>query len=243
MSNASGRQIEKPDIAEHGAPKDEQPQLRHERLFMQLIAFTGCTDTAPLVEALRDRRIEAVLYEDINDPRGVALLTFHREPDHLVDRIRPMLLEEPFASLTRRPELTLLGRTYSMGYEPDLDEALFERPRRHVLNPDWPWAIWYPLRRGGAFEQLSADEQRRILMEHGRIGMAYGAADYAHDVRLACHGLTAEDNDFIIGLMGRELHPLSKLIQSMRSTTQTSQYLEKLGPFFVGRAVYQSPLG
>ena len=33
-------------------------------------------------------------------------------------------------------------------------------------------------------------------MEHGGIGRAYGEADYAHDVRLACHGLGTEDNDF-----------------------------------------------
>jgi hypothetical protein len=28
----------------------------------------------------------------------------------------------------------------------------------------------------------------------------------------------------------------------MRSTQQTSLYLERLGPFFVGRAAWQSPL-
>jgi hypothetical protein len=28
----------------------------------------------------------------------------------------------------------------------------------------------------------------------------------------------------------------------MRKTQQTSLYLERLGPFFVGRAVWQSPL-
>jgi chlorite dismutase len=39
--------------------------------------------------------------------------------------------------------------------------------------------------------------------------MAYGAQELAHDVRLACHGLDAGDNEFVIGLVGRELHPLS----------------------------------
>ena len=42
----------------------------------------------------------------------------------------------------------MLGRTYSTGYEPDLEYWLLKRPIETVLNTDWPWAIWYPLRRG-----------------------------------------------------------------------------------------------
>ena len=33
--------------------------------------------------------------------------------------------------------------------------------------------------------------------------MSFGAADYAHDIRLACHGLDKDDNDFVVGLIGR----------------------------------------
>ena len=51
--------------------------------------------------------------------------------------------------------------------------------------------------------------------------MAFGAADYAHDVRLACHGLDRDDNDFVIGLIGKDLFPLSAVVQSMRKTQQT----------------------
>lgn len=79
-----------------------------------------------------------------------------------------------------------------------------------------------------------------ILREHGVIGMSFGAGDYGHDVRLACHGLDANDNDFVIGLLGKELFPLSALVQAMRKTQQTALYLENLGPFWVGRAVWQS---
>ena len=63
----------------------------------------------------------------------------------------------------------------------------------------------------------------------------------AHDVRLACHGLSRDDNDFVIGLLGASLHPLSVVVQRMRKTRQTSQYLARLGPFFVGRARWQAP--
>ena len=146
----------------------------------------------------------------------------------------------PFASLVQKPQLTMFGRTYSIGYEPDLKEVLIDRPRRTVLNPEWKWSVWYPLRRSGRFAQLPAEEQRVILAEHGAIGMSFGAADYAHDIRLACHGLDKDDNDFVIGLIGKDLYPLSAIVQTMRKTQQTSLYLERLGPFFVGRALWQS---
>lgn len=211
---------------------------------MQLLAFGGCTDSAVLAAALEQAGIEAVLYEDINDPRGIGLLTFHEDPAFFVTTLRALLNRAPFTStpLIQKHEYTMMGRTYSMGYEPALEDWLLHKPRRTALNRDWPWAVWYPLRRSGAFVQLDADRQRQILMEHGVIGRAFGEADYAHDIRLACHGLDKNDNDFVIGLMGQELYPLSAIVQAMRKTTQTSQYLEKLGPFFIGKAVWQSPM-
>jgi chlorite dismutase len=233
---------EPPDLSEKGGMKNGQPQRSDQRLFMQLLAFGGCQDPRPLAGALAGARIDAVLYEDVNDPRGVALLTLAPDPDVFLDRVRPMLNAPPFVALTQKPEYTMLGRTYSLGYEPDLPEVLLRRPRRTVLTPAWRWAVWYPLRRSGRFAQLPAEEQRVILAEHGTIGMSYGAAGYAHDIRLACHGLDKSDNDFIVGLIGRELFPLSAIVQSMRKTQQTALYLERLGPFFVGRAVWQAPM-
>jgi chlorite dismutase len=50
------------------------------------------------------------------------------------------------------------------------------------------------------------------------------------------------DNDFVVGLLGKDFHPLSAVVQRMRGTVQTSTYIERLGPFFVGRVVYQSQL-
>jgi chlorite dismutase len=221
--------------------KNGQPQRSNERLFMQLLAYGGCHDSRPLADALAAAGIEGALYEDANDPQGVAVLTVTTNPDTLIDTLRPLLNSRPFDALVARPEFTMLGRTYAIGYEPDLPEAILHRPRRTVLNRDWRWAVWYPLRRSGRFSQLTAEEQRVILAEHGAIGMSFGAADYAHDVRLACHGLDRSDNDFVIGLLGKELYPLSAIVQAMRKTQQTSLYLDRLGPFFVGRAVWQSP--
>jgi chlorite dismutase len=70
--------------------------------------------------------------------------------------------------------------------------------------------------------------------------MEFGRAGYATDIRLACHGLDKNDNDFVIALLGRELYPLSACVQAMRKTKQTAHYLESLGPFFIGKAIWQS---
>ena len=241
-SAAPRRGPEPPDLSEKGGMKDGQPQRSNERLFMQFLAFDGCDETPPLVAAMAHAKIDGVLYEDVNDARGIGILTFSETPGYFLDRVRPFLNEPPFDALTLKHEYTMLGRTYSIGYEPDLVDVLQHRPRRTVLNPLWPWAVWYPLRRSGRFAQLPADEQRVILAEHGGIGMSFGAGDYAHDVRLACFGLDKSDNDFIVGLIGKDLYPLSAVVQTMRKTQQTSLYLDRLGPFFVGRAVWQATL-
>jgi hypothetical protein len=234
---------EKIDILEHGRAEDGRPITSSRRLFMQLLAWGRCSDTTPLIEALEREHIQGTLYEDVNDPTGVALLTMSMDPEYFVTAIRGFLKRPPFSDLAAKPEFTMLGRTYALGYEPDLDEALIERPRGRVLNPDYPWAIWYPLRRSGSFERLSAQEQRVILMEHGGVGHAYGKAGYGFDIRLACHGLDKNDNDFVIGLIGPALYPLSSIVQRMRKTKQTSLHLERLGPFFVGRVVWQAEGG
>jgi chlorite dismutase len=230
--------IEKPDIDEKGG----RGQRSDRRLFMQLLAFGDCHEVGPVVGALEAANLSAVVYADVNDPQGIALLTMSERPEFFVDELRPVLQQQPFTSMALKPQYTMFGRTYSLGYEPDLQDTLLQRPRRHVLTAQWPWAIWYPLRRSGAFQRLDAEQQKQILREHGEIGFAFGRADYAHDVRLACFGLDKDDNDFVIGLIGGQLAPLSKVVETMRKTTQTSLYIDKLGPFFVGKAVWQSPL-
>ena len=229
------------DLRERGGAKDGVPQFSDRRLFMQLTAFSGCRDAQTLLGALAGVEADCVLYEELNDPTGVAVLAMAEEPDLLVSKLRRALSSGPFAGLALKPEFSMLGRTYSLGYEPQLEDWLLRRPRRVVCDPAQPWAIWYPLRRTGAFSRLPRPEQMQILKEHGAIGRRFGDAGVAMDVRLACHGLDKNNNDFVIGLVGKELHPLSALVETMRATVQTSQFLQNLGPFFVGRAVWRTP--
>ena len=233
---------EEVDVSEHGQTADGERTSLDRRLFMQLQAFGGARDTAALISSLEAAGVEGALYEDANDPTGVALLTLSESADVFVSDLRGFLQAAPFADLDSKPELTMLGRTYAIGHEEDLDETLVARPRRRVLDPSLRWAIWYPLRRAGSFEQLTRQEQNTILMEHGGVGMAFGRAGLGYDIRLACHGLDRLDNDFVVGLLGPELHPLSIIVQRMRKTRQTSLHLERLGPFFVGRVAWQSLL-
>lgn len=106
---------EPPDLSERGGMRAGQPQRSDERLFMQLLAYGGCRDTAPLARALDVPGVEGVLYADANDPQGVAILTVTRDPNFFVETLRPILNGSAFADLSPKPELTMLGRTYAIG--------------------------------------------------------------------------------------------------------------------------------
>ena len=230
---------EVPDLRERGRDAAGQPIFSNRRLFIQLLAFGECPDPAPLIEALPQLDAPCTLYADLNDPRGIGLVTASEHPEFFIDTLRPFLRGSVFNDLWLKPEYTMLGRSYSIGYEADLDNILVDRPLQRITNPEWPWAVWYPLRRAGAFEKLPPEEQKAILGEHGTLGMNFAAGGYGRDIRLDCRGLDKNDNDFVIGLIGAELFPLSAMVQAMRKTRQTSEFLVNLGPFFIGKALYQ----
>ena len=224
------------DIRETGAPIDGEPQFSDRRLFFQLHVFEDCPNPKLIIETLAKGSLNAVLYDDLNHPRGVGVLFVAENPAELMTESRSLLLKtREMPDLSYRPEMTMIGRTYSSGREPNLEEWLINKPRQNVLNPDFPWAIWYPLRRKPEFYRLEQRERGRILGEHAMLGRSYATGGYASDIRLACFGLDTNDNEFVIGLVGPELYPLSRLIQDMRQTEQTTKYIESLGPFFVGK--------
>jgi chlorite dismutase len=172
-------------------------------------------------------------------PNGVGLLTWSEDPAHFVHAVRPVFAHDAIAHATLRPAYSMIGRSYATGHEPDLEWSLLRRPIENVTKEDYRWHVWYPLRRSGPFARLEPHQQAQILRAHAQIGMADGAQELAHDIRLACHGLDAGDNEFVIGLVGRELAPLSHLVQAMRKTRQTSEFIERMGPFFVGYVLHR----
>jgi hypothetical protein len=237
------------DVNEYGGKKDGVKQAMNRRLFMQLLVFRtppgaqpmsggarGATDSigAELVSLLGSRKIPGVVYADAMDPRSLGLLTWSEDPAHFVTNVRPLFAEAPLSNVVLRDDFGMLGRTYGTGHEPDLEWFILRRPIENVTNEALRWHVWYPLRRKGSFAKLEPIDQSHILREHAALGIAYGQQDLASDVRLACHGIDAGDNEFVIGLVGKDLHPLSHLVQAMRKTRQTSEFIEKMGPFFVG---------
>lgn len=233
------------DVSERAGHHTGNPVSMDKRLFMQLLVYRIEADVSPdvVIDALgrgfETARCPGVVYRDANDPRGIGVLTWSEDPAHFVTTVRSLLLAPACAGMRIRDEFTMLGRTYAVGYESDLPFWLLKRPIEHAVDPALPWAVWYPLRRTGAFERLSTKEQAGILREHAAIGRAYGEQNLATDIRLACHGLDSRDNEFVIGLVAKDLHPLSHLIQRMRRTVQTSEYIQHMGPFFVGYQVFR----
>ncbi len=228
------------DLREVGTPIDDKPQVSDKRLFFQLHVFSDCYHPEVFIEHIQKSKyspLGAVFYDDLNNPTGFGVLLGAPDPASLLDQslvLRDMQRKFDH-EISYRPEMTMIGRTYSSGREPDLEEWLINRPIRNVFNPEFPWAIWYPLRRKPEFYQLEQRDRGRILGEHALLGRSYAAGGYASDIRLACFGLDTNDNEFLIGLVGPELYPLSRLIQDMRQTEQTTKYIESLGPFFIGK--------
>ncbi|RKU31365.1 hypothetical protein C6497_02405 [Candidatus Poribacteria bacterium] len=224
-------QSETLDIREIGTPIDGEPQYSDRRLYIQLHVFDKDIDT--INENLNNSSLNSVLYDDLNNPTGIGILLIAESPSDLITESANLIHLSD--KLSYRSEMTMLGRTYSSGREPDLEEWLINKPMSNALNPDFTWAIWYPLRRKPEFYLLDPRERGRILGEHAMLGRSYATGGYAKDIRLACFGLDTHDNEFVIGLVGSELYPLSRLIQDMRKTEQTTKYIDSLGPFFIGK--------
>ena len=240
-----GAGLPKIDVSEYGGKREGVRQVVDRRLFMQLLVFdapaggSGDRMAEQVAGHCARGRVSAVVYADAVEPRGVGLLTWSEDPAHFVRVVRPLFASDEMARASTRPGFAMLGRTYSTGHEPELEWTLLRRPIENVMNERHRWHVWYPLRRTPAFARLEPHEQSQVLREHAQIGMAYGAQALAHDVRLACYGLDTGDNEFVIGLVGQDLHPLSHLVQAMRKTRQTSEFIEKMGPFFVGYVLHR----
>ena len=85
----------KVDVQERGA----NAQTSDRRLYVQLQAFGGCLDPKPLVRALESSRIEAALYQDVNDPRGIGVLAMSENPAFFVQSLCELLNADPLLML------------------------------------------------------------------------------------------------------------------------------------------------
>ena len=233
------------DVNEYGGKKDGERQAMNRRLFMQLLVFDApageaADEIGKDVEAqLRRNAVAGVVYADASNPRGLGLLTWSEDPAHFVQAVRPLFT----AGLAAQggPAAAVHDAGPHLRHGPRAGPRLRPPAPRHPQRDEdgVPVARLVPAAPHGRVRAARPPRAGPILREHAQIGMAYGRPELAHDVRLACHGLDAEDNEFVIGLVGRELHPLSHLVQAMRKTRQTSEFIAKMGPFFVGYVLHR----
>src|SRR5688572_13079424 len=112
-----GDELPKVDVSERAGERTGTPQVLHTRLFMQLLVFSsdkpGSNNASRLLgDALAAQQMPGVIYEDVNDPRGVGVLTWSEDPSHFITRVRPALQSVDRAGLAQRREFSMFGRTY-----------------------------------------------------------------------------------------------------------------------------------
>lgn len=237
-----------PELRELGAPDangDRQTMTR--RLYMQLrvldVDLKVVSDFDKFLNELKALLVKTpcVLYKDMNSNSAIALLSWSEDPAFFITEINRILADPKVASnFNERKGWTMIGKTYSNGHEKDLEEYLFKKPIRNSTRDDWQWAVWYPLRRKGPFYVQPPADQCKMLLHHAAIGKAFSEINAAHDIRLKSFGLDAADNEYVIGLVGDDLHGLSRVVEEMRKTRHTAEFLESLGPFFAGQRVWKS---
>src|SRR5829696_2841442 len=105
METARAR-IQPPDLCEKGGMKDGVPQRSDDRLFLQLLVFTGDADAAGVASHVERAGIEGVVYENVNDPRGIGILSLTRTPETFVTQVRPVLNSGPCTALTLLSDFT-----------------------------------------------------------------------------------------------------------------------------------------
>src|SRR5262245_37671125 len=109
---STGHDLPSVDVRERGNDANGQPITLDRRLFMQLLAFSCRPEHDPsavvaeLGHGLVRAGISAVVYEDVNHPRGLALLSFSESPEDFVTKVRPLLAGLTKDRLELRPELT-----------------------------------------------------------------------------------------------------------------------------------------
>lgn len=207
-------------------------------IFVQLQVFDIEPAAGPramvsaLSRRLREKRIDAVIYGDANDHRGIGLLTWAADPTQILDNVHALLGGKRFSALTPRPGWAMLGRVSGDAAEgaPDI-----------LLDANQRWAAWYPVRNKPEWGTLDAKAKGEVHEEHGGVAKEFIDGGRVSYVRLSCHGIDPEDNDHIFGLTSESLADISLLQEAMRGTRQIATYVDKMGPIFVGRKIWQNP--
>ena len=111
------------DLSEKGRGPEGKPVSLDRRLFMQFMAFRNA-NLEFLTGEFERVSAQAVIYQDLNDAKGIGVMVYCEDPGYIVDQIHPILNHERLGEMEYREEFTMIGRTYSIGYEADLEDVL-----------------------------------------------------------------------------------------------------------------------
>ena len=123
------------DFREKGRDQEGKLMTSDRRLFMQLQCFTQCKlHPSDYYKALKAAKFASVLYQDFNDPFGLGLLSFHENPEFFTKEVPDFFRQGVFSQLKHKPHFTMTGRSYSIGYENNLDYVLVRSAHRACIK-------------------------------------------------------------------------------------------------------------
>ena len=68
-----------------------------------LMCFGACRDTGAAVEAVKKSGLKAVVYEEVNNPFGIGVLTMSEDPADFTGPVRRLFQGQPFAAMRPMP--------------------------------------------------------------------------------------------------------------------------------------------
>lgn len=238
-----------PCLEEKGMIKsDGTREQMNERLYVQLrvLDFTsaqGREEGLMAAEAaLKRSALQFVVYKDVCSSTALGVLCWTKDPHQLATEFNDLIcslicVHDGVIAAEERSGWSMFGRTYSAGHEISLKDALFDRPIRHIKDSNCQYAVWYPMRRKATFYTQPPEDRCSMLLSHAAIGKSYSDIGAVHDVRLKCFGMDPHDNEFVIGLVSSNINSISRVVEDMRATRHTAEFVESLGPFFTGLRV------
>src|SRR5690242_15024294 len=97
MAHSGSSERPSVDVRERGAERNGAPQTLDRRLFMQLLVYECDGRPQPLIDALGaalvKHKMPSVIYEDVNDPNGIGLLSWCVDPTEFTSKLRPAFAE------------------------------------------------------------------------------------------------------------------------------------------------------
>ena len=208
---------------------------------MKFTAFGGCADPQAAVAALAEDGVEGALYVDANDPQGIGLIVAAEDPGLLRDdaarAVQPPAVRGVHAQARvrhARPHVLDRLRARSRGH------AVHEAARQDAEPREPLGRVVSAAARRRSFRRCRPIISAASWPSTARSRNATAPAGMPPTCASRATASTRTTTTSSSACSARTCIRLSAVVQEMRKTEQTAQYLDSLGPFFVGKAVWQA---